>query len=56
MARTATARPPAEHVATLARVQRQVGVDEKMKQARRRRVMKLLAEACGELQREAVER
>lgn len=56
MSRTATARPPAEHLALLTRILSQVGEDKKMRAARRKKIRTHLAAALGELQKEALER
>ncbi len=52
MPRNATARPPGEHVAVLARVLRQIDADRRMQRARAKRVKGHLRKVIGELSEE----
>ncbi len=56
MPRTATPRPPAEHLSLITRIANQVGADRVMQPARRRKVQKHLTAALVELQKEALRR
>lgn len=56
MPRTATARPPGEHLALLTRVQNQIGADKAMGLARRKKILEALSTAVVELQKEVVKR
>lgn len=53
MARPVTPREPAEHVKTLDRMVRQIGIDDKMSKSRRRTVLTKLQEAHLLLKKEA---
>jgi len=52
MTRTATGRPPGEYHAVLSRIFRQVGVDQRMKAPRRKKILEHLSAAMTELQAE----
>lgn len=56
MPRTATARPPGEHLALLTRIQNQISIDRAMAARRRKKIMEHLAAALAELQKEALSR
>lgn len=52
MSRHATPRPPGEHHAILSRIFRQVGIDKKLPETRRKKILKHLSNAMTELQAE----
>ena len=52
MARPVKARRPTQHLITLSRLARSIEVDERIPIRRRKRLLQLLAQAMGELQKE----
>jgi hypothetical protein len=56
MPRSPTARPPGEHLATLARIVRQIDAAENMNARRRRSINEHLTKAMAELQKELVKK
>lgn len=52
MPKRPTARPPVEHHAIIGRIYRQVGLDRKMQEPRRKKILKLLEQVLSEFQAE----
>lgn len=52
LARPVKKRRPTQHLITLSRLTRSVEIDESLNPRRRRRLLQLLAQAIGELQKE----